>query len=160
MIFVHTILQVHIITGSSSKYFVSHRRIGPYVATLLILAQKDLPWIVAVFVILNISIGGGLYLSFQGINHAHSENGRLEGGMGVFSIVLFKELSIINIFSLHLSFLFSFPSPISFFPSFLYNLPLSSEIYEVWNDGFIKATVGHSADFGYPEYVCYQLLAP
>ena len=41
-------------------------------ATLLILAQRDLPWIVAVFLILNISMGGGLYLSLQGINNANS----------------------------------------------------------------------------------------
>jgi hypothetical protein len=83
-------------------YFAVFQAIGPYVATLLILGQQDLPWIVGVFLILNTSIGGGLYLSLQGINNAQSnaaENG--------------------------------------------------SEIYEVWIGGFMQATEGRSADFGY-----------
>ena len=49
-------------------------------------------------------------------------------------------------------------SPLSFHPSSIPSLTLSSEIYEVWTGGFLRATEGRSTHFGYPEYVCYQLL--
>ena len=45
---------------------------GPYVATLSILVKRDLPWIIVVFLVLNFSLGGGLYFAFLGENNANS----------------------------------------------------------------------------------------
>ena len=56
-----------------SRYF------GRYVATLLVVVKKDFFWIVGVFIILNLSIGGGLYFAIQGSNNMadqFSNNGR------------------------------------------------------------------------------------
>ena len=52
----------------------------------------------------------------------------------------------------------SFFHPSPFIPHLIPSLTLSSEIYEVWTGGFLRATEGRSTHFGYPEYVCYQLL--
>ena len=52
-------------------------------ATLLLVVKKDLFWIIGVFIILNFSIGGGLYFAIQGSNNMpdpFSNNGRYYSG--------------------------------------------------------------------------------
>ena len=129
-------------------------------ATLLILAQRDLPWIVALFLILNISVGGGLYLSLQGINSAYLSSATENATLAISTRNLACQLYIRGA-SYRFCYALSVPPPLlhssSISPFFTPPVPLCSEIYEVWMSGFIRATEGHSKTFGYPEYVCYKL---
>ena len=50
------------------------RNVGHFITTLYIILKRDVLWLVGVFVILNFTIGGGLFIALVGFSNSKSSN--------------------------------------------------------------------------------------